>query len=73
MPRGDLLSAFPVLGGRSRMASTVLSLLNADLLGEHYARGLWRKDTIYTLAAAHAARTPDRPALRDGHRSLTWG
>lgn len=55
------------------MASTVLSLLNADLLGEHYARGLWRKDTIYTLAAAHAARTPDRPALRDGHRSLTWG
>jgi acyl-CoA synthetase len=54
------------------MASTILSLLDADLLADYYARGLWRRDTIYSIAAAHAARTPDRPALRDRHRALTW-
>lgn len=54
------------------MASTVLSLLNGKLLREYYAQGLWRNETIYTIAAAHAARTPDRAALRDRYRRVTW-
>lgn len=53
-------------------ASTVLSLLNGKLLRDFYARGLWRDETIYAIAAAHAAKMPDRPALRDRHRRVTW-
>ena len=34
------------------MASTVLSLLNGKLLRDYYARGLWRDETIYAIAAA---------------------
>ncbi len=54
------------------MSSVVLSLLNASLLKEYYARGLWREDTIYAVAAGQADRAPDRVALRDRHRSVTW-
>jgi len=34
--------------------------------------GLWRADTFYSLLASHAGQTPDRPAIRDGRRVLTW-
>lgn len=54
------------------MASTILSLLNADLLADYYARGLWRRDTIYSIAAAHAEQTPCKTALSDRYRVLTW-
>jgi acyl-CoA synthetase (AMP-forming)/AMP-acid ligase II len=54
------------------MASTVLSLLNGKLLRDYYARGLWRDDTIYSIAAAHAAEIPERTALRDRHRQVSW-
>lgn len=39
---------------------------------EHYRRGLWRRDTAYSLMAAHAAAHPDRRAYRDGALALTW-
>jgi acyl-CoA synthetase len=37
-----------------------------------YARGLWGRDTFYTLMAGHAAARPDVEAARDGRRSLSW-
>ncbi len=55
------------------MASTVLSLLDARALVAFHASGLWRKVTIYAIAADHAARMPERTALRDRFRALTWG
>jgi acyl-CoA synthetase len=54
------------------MASTVLSLLNGKTLSDYYARGLWRDDTIYRIAARHATTLPDKVAVRDRYRSVTW-
>lgn len=54
------------------MASVVLSLLNGEQLRDYYARGLWRSDTIYAVAAAHAAKSPDRFSVRDRHRRISW-
>lgn len=55
------------------MSSVVLSLLNGEQLRAHYARGFWRSETIYGVAAAHAEKSPERFAVRDRHRRLTWG
>ncbi|MGE3935161.1 MAG: class I adenylate-forming enzyme family protein [Rhodospirillaceae bacterium] len=54
------------------MASTVLSLLSAAAIETHYRQGFWRDETIWQVAAGHAARTPDAVAVRDRARSLTW-
>ena len=35
-------------------------------------QGLWTDDTFYSLLASHATKRPNAPALRDGHRYLTW-
>jgi acyl-CoA synthetase (AMP-forming)/AMP-acid ligase II len=52
--------------------NTVLSLLSAERLGEHYRSGFWRRDTIYSLVAQHARRSPDRFALRDRAHRLSY-
>jgi acyl-CoA synthetase (AMP-forming)/AMP-acid ligase II len=52
--------------------NTVLSLLSAERLSEHYRSGFWRHDTIYSLVAQHARRSPDHFALRDGARRVTY-
>jgi acyl-CoA synthetase len=52
--------------------NTVLSLLSAERLGEHYHSGFWRHDTIYSLVAQHARRAPDHFALRDRTRRLDY-
>ncbi len=54
------------------MQNTVLSLLSAERLGEHYRSGFWRRDTIYSLVAQHARRSADRFALRDRTRRLSY-
>ena len=54
------------------MTPTVLSLLSAEALRRNYAAGYWRDETIYALARSHAIRTPDRFAIRDGFRRLTY-
>jgi acyl-CoA synthetase (AMP-forming)/AMP-acid ligase II len=56
----------------SGMTNTILTLLSADRLAEHYRSGHWQDDTIYALAKAHADRTPDRFAIRDQFRRLTY-
>jgi acyl-CoA synthetase len=46
--------------------------LSAERLGEHYRSGFWRHETIYSLVKQHASRSPDRLALRDRTRRLSY-
>ncbi len=52
---------------------TILTLLSAESIKQYYASGFWRDETIYAVVEAHARRTPDRIAIRDAFRSLTYG
>lgn len=54
------------------MTTTVLSLLSAASLAKFHAAGHWRDETIYDLARAHGRRSPDRIAVRDHYRSLSY-
>lgn len=54
------------------MTNTVLTILSADLMLEYYRAGFWSDQTIYSLAAAHAEATPDKFAIRDSKRRLTY-
>lgn len=54
------------------MQPTLLTLHDPALARAYYASGQWRGDTMYGLAAAHAAACPAAFALRDATRRLTW-
>ncbi|WP_454914776.1 class I adenylate-forming enzyme family protein [Xanthobacter sediminis] len=54
------------------MQPTLLTLHDPAIARAYYASGQWQDDTLYGLAAAHAARRPDAYALADGTRRLTW-
>jgi acyl-CoA synthetase len=54
------------------MVNTMLSLLSAEMLNRYTQLGFWRDDTIYSLAASHAATRPDAPAMRDRSRRLGY-
>jgi acyl-CoA synthetase (AMP-forming)/AMP-acid ligase II len=54
------------------MTNTILTLLSAEVIRQHYAAGHWRDDTIYSLVRDHARRAPDRPALRDRTRRVGY-
>lgn len=54
------------------MRSTFLTLHDPATARAYYAAGLWRDETLYGLAAAHAAARPHAYALRDGVHRLTW-
>src|SRR5437763_8094734 len=54
------------------MTNTLLTLHDPEAARRYYAEGLWRQDTLYTLAAGHAAQRPDEFALRDSRKRLTW-
>ncbi len=54
------------------MASTMLTLLNAQDMRRFYAEGHWQDDTIFQLVAAHARKTPGKVALRDQKRAITY-
>lgn len=54
------------------MTNTMLSLLSAERLAKYKAAGFWRDETIYAIAASHAARTPDAFAVRDRTRRMTY-
>jgi acyl-CoA synthetase (AMP-forming)/AMP-acid ligase II len=53
-------------------SGTLLTLLSADRLAEHYRSGFWRDEVIYGLLRGHAERAPDAPAIRDRARRLTY-
>ena len=50
----------------------LLSLHNPARAQAHYRAGWWRDETLYALLRANAQLRPDRPALRDSARRLTW-
>ncbi len=52
--------------------STLLTLHDPRIAREFYARNWWRDDTMYSLAAGHAAQRPNDWALRDSRVRLTW-
>ena len=52
--------------------STILTLHDPQTAREHYAGGVWRSDTMYTLLAGHARVRPGAYALRDSIRRITW-
>jgi len=54
------------------MTNTMLTLLSAQRLAEHYAAGHWRDTTIYMQALEHAEQHPGRYAVRDATRRLTY-
>lgn len=54
------------------MQQTLLTLHDPATARGYYASGQWREETMYDLAAAHAAARPDAFALRDGRVRLTW-
>jgi len=49
-----------------------LTLHHPVLARQYYAAGHWQAQSFYDLLARHAEATPDRPALRDGRRTLSW-
>jgi acyl-CoA synthetase (AMP-forming)/AMP-acid ligase II len=57
---------------RRGMTNTMLTLLSAGRLQEHTAQGFWRGETIYDLAAGHAARAPESFAVRDRARRISY-
>jgi acyl-CoA synthetase len=52
--------------------NTLLTLLNPRDAERHYASGAWRRDTLYSLLAKHAAERPRAFALRDARVRLDW-
>jgi acyl-CoA synthetase len=52
---------------------TILTLLSAESIRRYYASGFWRDETIYAVAEAHARQTPERIAVRDSFRAVTYG
>ncbi|MGC2203068.1 MAG: class I adenylate-forming enzyme family protein, partial [Stellaceae bacterium] len=54
------------------MTNTLLTLHDPGLARRHYAEGLWRQDTLYSLLCDHAARRPEAFAVRDATRRLSW-
>jgi acyl-CoA synthetase len=54
------------------MQATLLTLHDPATARSYYTSGQWRGETLYGLAAAHAATRPEAFALRDGAHRLTW-
>ncbi len=54
------------------MPSKILSLIDADDIRTFYDRGYWRDRTIYDVARTHGELAPDKPAIRDRDRCLTY-
>ena len=46
---------------------------SAEKIREFYDRGFWRGDTIYGLVRDHAGKTPDKAAVREKFRTVTYG
>ena len=52
--------------------STILTLHDPHTARAYYAEGLWRGDTLYSLARGHGAARPAAFALRDAAQRLSW-
>jgi acyl-CoA synthetase (AMP-forming)/AMP-acid ligase II len=54
------------------MPNSLLTLFSLERYHEHYRTGFWRDDTVYALVTAHAARAPDRIAIRGRTGDLSY-
>ena len=54
------------------MTGPLLTLLNAHRLTAYTSAWYWGDETLYAVAARHARATPDRFAVRDRVRRLTY-
>jgi non-ribosomal peptide synthetase component E (peptide arylation enzyme) len=54
------------------MTGPLLTLLKAATLTTYTAAGYWGEERLYGIAARHARAAPDRFAVRDRHRRLTY-
>ena len=52
--------------------SAILSLHNPTRAQTYYRALWWRDDTLYALLRENAQTRPDRPALQDSARRLSW-
>jgi acyl-CoA synthetase len=52
--------------------NTILTRLSAEMIEHYEAAGFWRGDTIYSLARWHAEHAPNRFAVRDRFRRITY-
>jgi acyl-CoA synthetase (AMP-forming)/AMP-acid ligase II len=50
----------------------LLTLLSATVLASYTDAGYWGNETLYAIAVRHAQTTPDRFAVSDRHRRLTY-
>jgi acyl-CoA synthetase (AMP-forming)/AMP-acid ligase II len=55
------------------MTNTVLTLLSGPRLRAHYDAGHWQDRTIYSLVREHAEKSPDRTAVREQRRLISYG
>lgn len=55
------------------MSNRILTLLSQQRLNENYRLGFWQDHTIFSTVKAHAKTSPDRIAVRDRMRTLTYG
>jgi acyl-CoA synthetase len=56
----------------SARATTLLTRLSASDLASFHAAGHWRQETIYRLVQARSDATPDRCALRERTREVSY-
>ncbi|TFV83095.1 cyclohexanecarboxylate-CoA ligase [Blastococcus sp. CT_GayMR20] len=54
------------------MTNTVLSLLDLPSARTFYEAGFWQADTIYSLARRSAEATPEKTAVRESRRTVTY-
>ncbi len=54
------------------MVNTLLTSIDAALARSYYASGHWRNETIYDLVQAAADRHPQKIAVLDQHRGITY-
>ena len=54
------------------MPNTMLTSLDAVQMRAFYAAGHWQSDTIFSSAQAQAAARPDKIAIRDRFRAVTY-
>jgi acyl-CoA synthetase len=52
--------------------TTILTLHDPQTAHRYYEAGLWRADTLYSLARRHADQRPSAWSLRDSQHRITW-
>jgi acyl-CoA synthetase len=70
LPRARAQLAFVTV--ENGLMSNLLTTFSLERYQEHCRTGSWRDDTVYALVKAHAARAPDRIAIRSRNGDLSY-